>query len=58
MDDRFAPVPVREHELLQEIRVGDLRVTEAWHKAGTTIASRDLAPSASGMIRVCRFCPS
>lgn len=38
MDQRFAPVPVLENELLQELRTGGLRITESWHKASSTIA--------------------
>ncbi len=37
MDQRFAPVPVLENELLKELRVGGLRITESWHKASSTI---------------------
>lgn len=37
-DHRFVPVPVLEKELLGEIHVGSLRITEAWHRASTTIA--------------------
>ena len=38
MDQRFAPVPVLENELLRELHAGGLRVTESWHQASSTIA--------------------
>lgn len=38
MQKRFAPVPVLEDELLKELHVGGLRLTESWHKASSTIA--------------------
>ena len=37
MDQRFAPVPVLENELLKELHTSGLRVTESWHKASSTI---------------------
>lgn len=37
MNPRFAPVPVLKNELLQEMQVGGVRVTESWHKASSTI---------------------
>jgi len=39
MQTNFAPVPVHEHELLQELCLGGgMRVTQSWHRASTTIA--------------------
>ena len=38
MDPRFAPVPVRKHELMKELDTRGLRITESWHRASSTIA--------------------
>ena len=38
MSPPFAPVPVIRQELIQELELGGLRFTEAWHKASSTIA--------------------
>lgn len=37
MEQRFAPVPVLKSELLTEVQLEGIRVTEAWHRASSTI---------------------
>ncbi len=38
VNQRYAPVPVLETELLKELSAPGLRVTESWHPASSTIA--------------------
>ena len=38
MEPCYAPVPVREHELIKVLDARGLRITEAWHRGHSTIA--------------------